>query len=236
MPKFGWLRGLGSIGNLIANVLVFLTTNWGVVVSAVVALYVAVSDWATGIANSPTTHAVALTFLVLFWFYIGVVFLIDRNKPRLIRSDQDFAYGLLQDGVVPSYLPTLDPEKVLQFGIRFRNFTAGPLRINFEKFEVLIGTRTLPRHKGTASSLIPRGGARVVSANPFSQSDLAEYQGKAVSGTIEMSVTYGHPEKKPVRRFKTLLHIQLSFKRPDSLGYADAILEESDEPIDASSS
>jgi len=46
-----------------------------------------------------------------------------------------------------------------------------------------------------------------------------------------MLITYGHPEKMPMRRFKSVREIYLDFTQLNSFGYADSILEESEEPI-----
>jgi hypothetical protein len=226
------LRRFGPVGIALANVLTFLTANWGIVVSVLAGLYVGRSDWASGYVQNPQVDAGAFAFLVLLWTYIGFTTLIDRRKSRLVSVRQDFDYGLLFEGCVPFYAPT-DTGAALQLGVRLHNYTGGPLGFNVEKFEINIGGRPFAQHLGTDSGFMPRGGTRIYKTSSFPQSDLKDYQNRKVIGSIELLMTYGYPYKKPVRRLETTLEIHLDFTQPGSLGYAESTLKESDEAIDS---
>ncbi len=232
MFNLKWLRRFGPVGIALANVLSFLTTNWGIVVSILIGLYVGRSDWASGFVQNPQVDAGTFAFLVLLWTYIGFTTLIDRQRPKLVSVRQDFDCGLLFEGCVPVYAPS-DTRAALQLGVRLHNYTGGPLGFSVEKFEMNIGGRPFPHHLGTDSGVMPRGGTRVYKTSSFPQSDLKDYQNKNITGSIELSIIYGHPDKEPLRRLETTLEIHLDFTQPGSLGYAESTLKESDEAIES---
>jgi hypothetical protein len=152
-----FLGGFGSVGTAVANVLVFLTTNWTIVVSAALAIFAALVGWAYDIASNPHVQVGVGAFVATLWTCIGLVVLADRRKPRTIRAFQDYQYALTFEGLAPFYEPK--NEEALQFGIQFRNFSNGPLRFHIEKFQVLIGDRIFPIGKPPpATNFMPRGG------------------------------------------------------------------------------
>ena len=124
-----------------------------------------------------------------------------------------------------------DNEAALQLGVRLRNYTDGPLRFRVEQFEMNIEESALPHRQGI-DSFIPRGGTRVYKMAPFTQSDLKGYQNRKVISEIKLSIAYGHPDRQPVRRLKTMLELRLDLTQSGSLGCADSILEERDEAIE----
>jgi len=226
-----FLRGLGSFGASLANALVFLTTSWVLVMSALGSLWIGLSDWGVNFIHNPNVQAVATVFLVVLWSAIGILVLIDRQRPRITRPYQDFQYGLTFEGLVPVY-ESNNEESALQFGIQLRNFSSGPLRYTIEHFDVRIGTRSLPKlKKGTLTAYMPRGAGRVSSNIPFKKDDIKEFMGKRVTGTVEFAVSYGHPEHSPVRQLKMLLDLFLFFNESGPLGFNAAIAEEKDEPF-----
>lgn len=236
MPKFIWLRSLGPLGTLVANILAFLTANWGVAVSAVVAIYVALSQWATSVVNSPTTQAAALTFLVLLWGYIGITFLIDRHHPRIVKTVPDYRYGLTFEGVL-SNIDILSEDSWLAFGIQVRNFTQSPIRYRVESFDFRIGSRALPKVEKQPVGYLARGSGKIITPSAFKKADVREFFGKRVSGTAEFSITYGHPEMKPERRLrietKIMLQIEEREGAPPLVGFGADIVREDDEPFDS---
>jgi hypothetical protein len=235
MPKFTWLRGLGPFGTFAANVLAFLTANWGVAVSAALAVYVAASSWATGIVNSPATHAAALTFLVLLWGYIGITFLIDRRGPRLVRVAPDYRFGLTFEGLIPAIDPLSD-EGWFSVAVQLRNFSQAPIQYTVTQFDVRIGTRALPKPEKILTAYLARGAGRTSSPSKFSKDEMREFFGKRMKGTADMMVIYGHPEEKPVRRLRIradlILHLPSADAGPTAWG--TDIISEIDESIDVS--
>jgi hypothetical protein len=238
MGKFNLLRGLGPLGTFIANVLVFLTTNWGVAVSAAAAIYVGLSDWATGAVHSPAIQAAGLTFLFLLWGYVGIAFLIDRHHPRIISVAPDYRYGITFEGMNIA-IDFLNEETWFGPVVQLRNFSQAPIRYTYTQFDVRIGTRALPKPERTASAYMARGAGRTSAPSKFSKDEMREFFGKRMKGTAEIALVYGHPEEKPVRRLKLSLDLILHFP-PDGgspanpIGWGIDIISEVDEAIDVS--
>lgn len=224
--------GLGKWSGHIATAVTLATTNWPLLVGAVGGVIAMVFGWATDLVHNQVVQAGAGTFVVLLWTCLGVAALADRRRPRLIRSYQDFEYGLTFEGCTPLYVPNSIDGSALQFGLQIRNFTPGPIRVQIESFHVIIGTRTLPLPKKENPSLfMPRGAGRVMRSQSFKMEDIREFLDKRVTGTVDFAIMYGHVEKGPVRRFKTTLEVVLEMKeQPPTMGYADTIIKESDEP------
>jgi len=232
---FIWLRGLGPIGTTVANVLVFLTTNWVLVMGALLSIWAALSDWTVGVLQNPRIQVAVFVFIAILWTYIGITVLVDRRKPRIVRSHQDYRYGLTFEGIFPNWDPRGDAEAAFQFSLLLRNYSMGPIKYGIEHFDVRIGSRALPEWKNEGKTVyIPRGGAKMSSAVPFKNDDIKEFYGKEVTGTAKFSIAYGHPEETPVRRLKMIIELTLVFnteKEPPTLGFNTNILEESDEPF-----
>lgn len=233
MDKFKGLKGLGPIGRTIATIITVLTTNWGIVVSVGLGLVAAAINGFYRIASDPHVQVGIGTFVAALWTYIGFIVIVDRRKPRIMRPVQDYSYGLTFEGCNANYAP--QSEDALQFGLLLRNYSSGPLRYHIEKFQVLIGDRTTPIGKPQrATNFMPRGGGRIYKAAPFKKDSLKEFFGKKTMGRADFIIAYGHPEQPPVRRLKMTLELALEFKEDGSqLGFADCIIEESDEPITA---
>jgi hypothetical protein len=102
-----WLRGLGPVGTLVANLLAFLTANWGTAVSVAAGLIVALWASAVSLVQNPAVQSGGEVFLVTLWTIVGVLFIFDRTKPRPIRSVPDYRYGLTFEGLNPNIDPCL---------------------------------------------------------------------------------------------------------------------------------
>jgi hypothetical protein len=238
MPRFTWIRSFGTIGSIFANVLVVLTTNWALTLSAVIAIWVGLKGAATAWVLNPGVEAGAGAFLFLLWSYIGICFLIDRRKPRLIQTHQDYRYGLTYEGLVPNYTQNnseLPEPGGLQFYIQVRNNSPGSMRYVLENVDIRIGSRTIPKYTiNTISGHMARGAVRQARPVGFKSGTLAEFFGKGLTeGTADFSICYGPPEGSPVRRLKLSTKVYLVFPKDGAgvLGYADAIISEQDEPI-----
>jgi hypothetical protein len=110
MQKFlDRLQKAGSIGSFVANVIKLLTANWIAAVSAVIAIYYALQEWAVHFVLDPRTLAGFVIFLFLLWTAIGLTYLNDRRKPRLVQSHHDYRYGLTFQGCRPIFLPETAP-------------------------------------------------------------------------------------------------------------------------------
>src|SRR5262249_43225590 len=158
---------LGPVGSFIANIVGLLTTNWVLTVSALIAVWASLTDYVVALVGNPKVQTAAEVFLAVLWTGIGIAYLVDRKRARIIKAEHDYRYGLTFEGLTPNYDPNRD-DATLQFGIQFRNFSSGPIRYVVEHFDVRIGTRSAPRlRKGQLTSFLPRGGARVSNLEPF---------------------------------------------------------------------
>ena len=239
MLKFNRLRGLGPIGNAAATLLTFLTMNWAVALSAGAALAAAAIGWLREFVTSPSTLAGIAVFLAVLWTIIGITVLVDRRKPRVIRTHTDYRYGLTFGGLQPRY--TGAAEKIpdagsLHFSISLQNFSPSPIRYEYEHIDVRIGTRAIPRiMRGGLIGFMARGAGRTSSIRGFVQSELKEfYDAGPVHGTAEFSITYGPPEGPPERRLKMTVDMTLLFLDDgNSIGWQDNIATDTDEPFTA---
>jgi hypothetical protein len=235
MPKFHRLQALS---NLAASFVALLTANWPVAVSVAIGLVTASSAGLRAVALNPVTYVGVGTFLAVLWTFIGIVVLMDRRRPRLVRSAVDYRYGLVFEGLVPQYLSATDnyPNAgCLQFSINIRNFSLGPMRCRVEDIDIRIGSRASPRLNKAelGGGVLPRGAGRSIKPPAFSPEHLREFYGMAnVEGTADFSIVYGHPDSAPERRLRMTLVLYLEFANDGSrLGHTDNITADYDEPI-----
>jgi hypothetical protein len=227
------LRGFGPAGTFVANILAFLATNWVVTMTTIVSVWAGFSAWATDIVQKQGVQTTVIVFLASLWTYIGIVFLADRKKPREIKAAQDYRYGLTFEGMAPIYDSEIsnDDDPMLSVGLQLRNYSSGPIRYDIETFDVRIGTRSLPKmKKGLLYGFMPRGGGRFSTNVGFKKSEIQEFMGKRSTGTVEVSISYGHPEHAPSRRLIMLFDLTIEF-REGKLGFSSNIIEERDVPF-----
>jgi hypothetical protein len=229
MGMGNFFKKLGPVGGLANFIVSLLSTNWGLLLSALFGLGAALWSSATQFFQEPNVQIGIGVSLVTLWTYIGLQMLFDRRHPRIIKPHQDYKYALLFEGCVPFWNPD-NKDGGLQFGLQFRNFSAGALRCKVDHFDVRIGTRALPKlTKEVPSLFLPRGGGRIFKTEPFKIDDIIEYKGKNIKGTAEYTVSYGPPEGAPERVLKMELEIYLKFDEDGKLGYADNISKEKDD-------
>ena len=234
MSKFvAWLRSLGPAGTLAANLLVFITTNWVTVMSLVTGLVVAIRASAVSFFQEPAVQVGISIFLITLWTIVGVLYVYDRTKPRTMRVVPDYRYGLTFEGLNP-FLDAMDEAVWLSFGIAIRNYSQAPIRYAIEEFDIRIGSRALPKPEKIFTGYLPRGGGKSISPSKFRKDDVREFFGKRVKGTADISISYGHPEEKPVRRLRLHLEITLHFAETGEPPFAWGadIQKEEDEPFD----
>jgi hypothetical protein len=159
-----WLRGLGPVGGTAADALAFLTNNWVLTMSTIIALWAAFTEWAVAIVQNPKVQTAALVFLFVLWTSIGIAILIDRRKPRIIKTDQDYRYGLTFEGLLPALGAEFDKDdRELGFSITLRNYSSGPIKYTVDDFDVRIGNRALPKlKKGVLVGFMARGAGRSI--------------------------------------------------------------------------
>jgi hypothetical protein len=224
------LKAIGWIANLIVGIGALLTTPWILAMSVLGGIIVGLWAGALEIAQRPGVQLGVAAFLALLWTFIGLATLRDRKRPRIVSAAQDYSYGLLFEGLSLGYDPKGE-DGALQLGVVLRNFSPGPLRYTVDKFQVIMGDRTLPRvKKGLLTAFIPRGGQRISRNLPFKRDSIKDFIGKPVKGTAEFTIAYGHPDRSPERQLKMVIEFNLVLGENAPEGYSDSILEESDEP------
>lgn len=234
MDKTSLGQRFGGAGTHIANIITVLTTNWGVSVSVGMGLIGALWASALGFFQHPAVQIGIGVFLATLWTIAGVTYLIDRTRARVVRISPDYRYGLTFEGIMPSVLPHRE-DAWLTMGVQIRNFSQSPIRYAVERFEIKIGTRSLPPRSQSRPNrgYLARGAGKIAGAPSFKKDDLREFFGQNdVIGTAECAIVYGHPEQAPVRRLTIKAELHLDFTSGDGppLGFGADILEEIDEP------
>jgi len=110
-----WLRTYGAIGSAAAVTISLLAANWVVALTVAASVYVGLSSWAIDFVHRPDVRAATFVFLVLLWTYIGFTVLIDRRKARIIKTEQDYRYGLTFEGFIPAATEFEKDESELRF-------------------------------------------------------------------------------------------------------------------------
>jgi len=242
--KFPKLRAMGDLGGHAANVLTFLTTNWGATLATIIAAGTWLNKWAWGIALTPAVYASAGVFLFVLWTIIGLTYLYDRRKPRKVQTHLDYRYGLTFEGFGPNYMSAdagFPDAGALQFVIQVRNYSPGPIQYFLESCDIRLDSRASPKYEpGKVRGYMARGSGRSARTGAFKPDMLKEFYAKGViDGTADFSFTYGAPDEPPQRRLKISLNIHISVP-PDGIvdpvnghpfGYSDSIISEKDEPI-----
>lgn len=243
LQKF--LRGLGPLGSLVANLLSFLTTNWVVTMTTVVSIAAGLSDWAVEFVHRPGVQTCGIVFLVLLWTWVGLTVLIDRRRPRAISTHPDYRYGLVFEGFIPTFVPTnagMPSPGGMLFSIQIRNFSPSPVKYVLESCDIRIGSRTHDKYEpNKISGYMARGSGRQARIGGFPPGTLNEFFGneEPTKGTADFAVCYGPPDGPSVRRLKLSLDFLLVFPKDGAvnasegqgLGYSDSIKSEVDEPI-----
>jgi hypothetical protein len=159
----------------------------------------------------------------------GTVYLINQVVALFSRLREGYAWGLAYEGPYLGFDQTRE-DATLQLGVNIRNATFNPLKYTVERFDVVVGDRTIVApvisNKG---GIIPRASARTYFYAPFKRDQIQQFIGSNVEGSITFEFLYGHPDGPSVRRLK--MKLSISLKLSDPIGMRDLILSESDEPI-----
>lgn len=224
-----WLRTYGAIGSALAVTVSLLAANWMVAVTVAASIYVGLSAWAIDFVNRPDVRAAAFVFLVLLWTYIGFAILIDRRKARVVKSEQDYRYGLTFEGFMPAATEFDQDDSELRFALQLRNYSSGPIKYTLNEFDVRIGNRALPMIlPGTLFGFMARGAGRTSFSPPFKRGDFKQLIGQHLEGSARLKIDYGHPEKAPVRQLSISLTVFMMVPEEGPLHFGTNILEESD--------
>lgn len=180
--------------------------------------------------NIPLSYVIAVSVIafgaaVCTINQLGILF----GRPLSVRSKEDYSYGISYVGSVIAF-DTANRDATLQIGLKITNTSRGPIRYKVERFEVVVGNRTIGQKVYlNDGGLLPLMSSRTYNYPAFKHDDIADYLETRAKGTIEAQIAYGHPDEAPVRRLK--LKLDISLRLDNSFAIADTILEEIDEPI-----
>jgi hypothetical protein len=226
------LQKLGLFGSVLMALINVLTINWIALVAVIVSIYVATEGWTSQFVQKTSTRVFAEVFLAVLWSWIGLLYLRDRKRPRVITVAQDYRYGLTIEGVAINHNPLIE-DAALSFPLMLRNYSPGPIRYEITQFDVRIGTRSLPKlKKGELAGYMARGGGKTTWPDPFKKPDIQEFYEKRATGTIEALIIYGHPEQKPVRQLRLVANLILELRESAPTGFNANVVEETDLPIE----
>jgi len=157
----------------------------------------------------------------------ATVYLVNQVVALFSRFREGYAYGLAYEGPYMAFNPQSDDAN-LQLGVTIRNVTANPLRYTVDRFDVVVGDRTIVAPViFSTGGIIPRGCTRTYFYPPFKREQIQQFMVGTVQGSITVEFLYGHPDGPLVRRLTMKLLINL--KLNDPVGLRDLILSESDE-------
>jgi len=170
----------------------------------------------------PRAYIVVLaTAMVAF----GIV-IADRIAAWIARTRGDYAYTLAYEGVYFGF-DEGNPDHILQVGINLRNMCAHPSSYRVRRFDVVIGTRTLPNPRfDSTGGFIPRGASRRYTYPSFPRSTVEEFLGKQIDGSITMEIEYGYPDRRAVRLLTMKIAIMMKLREP--VACLDSIISERD--------
>lgn len=182
--------------------------------------------------DRPLEEVVTISVLV----FGGLLLCINQFKmlmqiPVITRAAIDLRYGLAYEGMFFAFNP--DPKSgALQLGLVLANSTSEPIRFAVERFDVVIGTTTLPAQSKSfvnMGTVIPVGGKRTFRDTALPYSVIGTLVGAQHQGHLETHIAYGRAGDPFERRYK--LKLQITVGLVSQVGVADLIIEEADESI-----
>jgi hypothetical protein len=217
------------MARFVGPIFALLRVDWAAVVAMIAAAGAAV--WALLHPLPPVIIAlIALTaFAATIWSINGIIWFARRNTPIETSPSHYYGYGLAYLGVHLGF-DQGNEEAMVQIGVNLANAAAHPIKYKVERFDVIVGNRTIAKpiylNEG---GIIPRGASRTYRYPSFSKIDISEFLGKRLQGSIELAIAYGHPDESPVRRLK--MKIEIWLRLDDKAGISDLIISESDETV-----
>ena len=196
---------LGDVAGLGAVALTYATTNWGVLMSAVLGLGAGVWNDAFKFLNDPRIETIGWVFLLSLWTWIGLSILNKLNTRVTTRPEVDYAFGVIVENLGLAVDPA--PDGRLQFNLQIRNVANAAIKFQVIDVRVVLGERTPPDNDKKLSVVLPRLGQKGFGMGLFNKSDMPD--GSEAEGSIYMVAVYGPHDGDPVRkrtiRIKTLV-------------------------------
>jgi len=99
-------------------------TLWGGMLTAAGATLLLWLTAGAKVFTSPEFIGACFIFSLIFWTYVGVVWLAYRRKPVTIVPFRDYRYGLTFQGLMPN-LDLTNEDAALQMSIVLQNYSPG---------------------------------------------------------------------------------------------------------------
>src|SRR6266446_4790075 len=93
-----WFSSIGSFGNIIANLLALLSTNWAVVMTVLTAIGTSVLATFQHWTQDSAVLVGIKVFLIVLWIIIGLLWLKDRKRPVITKPTPRIEWGLAWSG------------------------------------------------------------------------------------------------------------------------------------------
>jgi hypothetical protein len=172
-----------------------------------------------------------------FWFIFGLVsgiagslwiawWILPPRSGSAKEPSIDYAHSLAFQGLQHS-LDTGNSANTYEVRLILRNTSAGPVKYRVEKYECTIDS-IIVKATHAMGNVISKDGIGAFYPNiGYSKGQYAALKDRS-TGTLELTIAYGHPDKPPCRRLYKLLRLDF-FKKKKTLNWT--VLNESDEPI-----
>jgi hypothetical protein len=167
--------------------------------------------------------------LVMVAVAFGAVMLgVNQVAAWVNRYRSGYSYGLAYEGISFGYSPDT-PDKVLQLGVRLRNVTHRPMKYSVRRFDVIVGTVTLPKPKfETPGGLIQSSTGRTYHYPSFSKEQLEHVGLPHAAAIVKCEISYGHPDHDLSRCLIMETQLSLSAREGGKHASTDIILSEQD--------
>jgi len=225
-----YLRQFGALGNGVANLLTIMTTNWPVVMSGVLSIVAVYWTYTYEWIQQPRVYVAACVFLFLLWTYIAFRTLRAFRHGVRVKPEPEYKYCLSTQGFQLIIDPT-STDKAFALGFAFINAGNWPVRFRVEEFRLMIDDRTCPDPEKKIEMILPRVGGRIIRSGGFKKEILKDKK----NGTLDVTVIYGPPEGKFMRRYTFKTKLLFEFRQDEkgniSVGIGEELIKEEEEDI-----
>jgi hypothetical protein len=221
-----WKASLGPFGFL-ADVVAIAQTNWGLVISLVVAVGASIWKSAFEVATNPHFQVAVAVFFVTLWTFTAVSILRQMHTGIKIKPVLDYAHSIVLDGNQLAFdRNAKKTDFAIQYGINVRNVSNGPICVEVHDYRVIINGRTIP-DSNLIKLILPRLGAKGIVSGAFTRDAIKE----RAEGTATLTLHYGPLDGPAVRKYVLKMALSFVVQPGGDLGVAQHIISEDDTPI-----
>jgi hypothetical protein len=215
-------KGLGPLGFL-SDILQVCTTNWGVIVSALLAFGAVLWQGAYAIITNTKAQVFGGVFLWSVWTYIGLSLLYRFHRGIRTSVIIDYSHAIIVENLSIAYDEESE-SSALQVCLGIRNVANGPIKIEVQEFRNIIDGRTIP-DSPVITMIAPRMGPRGIMSGTFKKDAIKD----RADGHLTLLLHYGPPDGPVVRKFK--LRAKITLRIGETTGVGNMIESEEDSPL-----